>query len=259
MCLIVIGWRARADLPLVVAANRDEWRDRPAASAHWWDDHPEILAGRDLQAGGTWIGVTRAGRFAAVTNFRDPSDRRSTARSRGELATQFLLSAAAPADFLAGVAARAREYNGFNLIVGDGASLWYLGSREGAGREIAPGVHGLSNHVLDEPWPKVMRGRERMERASAEADPTEALFDLLGDRGPVPDEALPDTGVGLAWERRLAAALITGEDYGTRASTVITFSAAGEARFEERARAADGAEVGRKKHEFRRSGGRPFA
>src|SRR5690349_3023338 len=111
MCLIVIGWRASADFPLLVAANRDEWRDRPARAAHWWEDHPQILAGRDLQAGGTWMGVTRRGRFAAVTNFRDPSERRSTARSRGELVTQFLLSDAAPADFLAGIAARARDYN----------------------------------------------------------------------------------------------------------------------------------------------------
>ena len=106
MCLIVIGWRCRPDLPLVVAANRDEWRDRAAEPAHWWPDHPEILAGRDLKAGGTWMGVTRSGRFAAVTNFRDPSDRRSTARSRGELVTQFLLSPDSPSAFLAAVAAR---------------------------------------------------------------------------------------------------------------------------------------------------------
>lgn len=251
MCLIVIGWRASADFPLLVAANRDEWRDRPARAAHWWEDHPQILAGRDLQAGGTWMGVTRRGRFAAVTNFRDPSDRRSTARSRGELVTQFLLSAAAPADFLAGIAARASDYNGFNLVVGDGASLWYFGSREGDAREIEPGVHGLSNHVLDEPWPKVTRGRAAMERALAAADPTPALFDLLGDRGGVPDGDLPDTGVGIEWERRLASALITGADYGTRASTVMSLTAAGEVRFEERTRAADGGESGRQKYAFR--------
>jgi uncharacterized protein with NRDE domain len=254
MCLIVIGWRCRPDLPLVVAANRDEWRDRPAQPAHWWPDHPEILAGRDLKAGGTWMGVTRAGRFAAVTNFRDPSDRRSTARSRGELVTQFLLSRDSPSAFLGALAARMREYNGFNLIAGDGASLWYFGSREGDAREIAPGVHGLSNHVLDEPWPKVIRGRERMERALAEADPTPALFDLLSDRGGVPDGELPDTGVGIEWERRLASALITGEDYGTRASTVITLASSGEARFEERTREAEGAVSAREIHAFRQVG-----
>ena len=250
MCLIVIGWRCRADLPLVVAANRDEWRDRPAAPAHWWEDHAQILAGRDLKAGGTWMGVTRGGRFAAVTNFRDPSDRRSTARSRGELVTQFLLSDAPPVAFLERVAARAREYNGFNLIVGDGASLWYFGSRERAAREIAPGVHGLSNHILDEPWPKVLRGRGAMERALLHPDPAPPLFDLLSDRHPVADEELPDTGVGIEWERRLASALITGADYGTRASTVVTLSAAGEIRFEERTRAPDGSEDGVVRHAF---------
>jgi uncharacterized protein with NRDE domain len=251
MCLIVIAWRTRPDLPLVVAANRDEWRDRPASPAHWWEDHPSILAGRDLKAGGTWMGVTRAGRFAAVTNFRDPSDRRSTARSRGELVTEFLLSSASPTAFLADVAARAREYNGFNLIVGDGAGLCYLGSREGGAREIAPGVHGLSNHVLDEPWPKVIRARAVMERALGAGDPADALFEMLGDRAGVPDAELPDTGVGIDWERRLAAPLITGADYGTRASTVMSRSSDGAVRYEELTRAPDGAVRLRRNYEFR--------
>jgi len=250
MCLIVVAWRFRADLPLVVAANRDEWRDRPAQPAHWWPDPPEILAGRDLQAGGTWMGVTRAGRFAAVTNFRDPSDRRSTARSRGGLVTEFLLSAESPPAYLAAVARRAGEYNGFNLIVGDGETLWYLGSRDGGARPIAPGVHGLSNHVLDEPWPKVVRGRRAMERALDGADPVPALFDLLGDAQGVPDAELPETGVGLEWERRLASALITGPDYGTRASTVLTVAAGGEVRLEERTRGPDGGETARARHAF---------
>jgi len=240
LCLIVVAWRCRDDLPLVVAANRDEWRDRPAQGAHWWPDHPDLLAGRDLKAGGTWMGVTRAGRFAAVTNFRDPSDRRSTARSRGGLVTDFLLSRESSPGFLARIARRAHEYNGFNLIVGDGASLWYFGSREAAARPIEPGVHGLSNHVLDEPWPKVTRGRQAMERALQDPDPAPALFDLLGDAQGAPDAELPDTGVGLEWERRLASALITGADYGTRASTVLTVAASGEIRFEERTRGPDG-------------------
>ncbi len=240
MCLIVIAWRARPDLPLLVAANRDEWRDRPAEPAHWWPDAPSILAGRDLEARGTWMGVTREGRFAAVTNFRDPSDRRSTARSRGGLVTEFLVSSESPERYLARVADEAGAYNGFNLIVGDGASLWYFGSREGTARAISPGVHGLSNHVLDEPWPKVIRGRQAMERALADDDPFPSLFTLLGDPLGVPDAELPRTGVALEWERRLAAPLITGADYGTRASTVVSFSNDREVRFEERTLAADG-------------------
>lgn len=250
MCLIVIAWKARDDLPLVVAANRDEWRERPAQPAHWWDDAPGILAGRDLKAGGTWMGVTRSGRFAAITNFRDPAERRSTAPSRGALVTEYLLSGDAPERFLASIAARAGAYNGFNLIAGDGASLWYFGSREGTMRPIEPGVHGLSNHLLDEPWPKVRRGREVMQAALADADPAPRLFGMLSDANPAPDAELPDTGVGIAWERRLATALITGEEYGTRCSTVVTLAASGAVDFEERTRAADGSVTARAQHHF---------
>jgi uncharacterized protein with NRDE domain len=244
LCLIALAWKARADLPLVVAANRDEWRERAAEPAHWWPDQPAIFAGRDLQAGGTWMGVTRGGRFAAVTNFRDPSDKRSTARSRGGLVTGFLGSSAAPREFLAALAPRAGDYNGFNLIVGDRDSLWYFGSREGEAREIAPGVHGLSNHLLDEPWPKVVRGRLAMEASLADADPAPRLFAALSDGEGAPDEALPDTGVGMLWERRLASPLITGVDYGTRCTTVLAMSADGSIAFEERTRAADGSVTG---------------
>src|SRR5512140_248919 len=144
MCLITVAWHVRAQLPLVVAANRDEWRDRPAEAARWWPDQPRILAGRDLQAGGTWMGVTRDGRFAAVTNFRDPSDRRTTARSRGGLVTEYLLGEQDPGSYLAQLMHHAGEYNAFNLVLGDGGSLWYYGSREGLARPVPPGVHGLS-------------------------------------------------------------------------------------------------------------------
>jgi uncharacterized protein with NRDE domain len=244
LCLIVIAWRAREDLPLAVAANRDEWRDRPAEPARWWPDHPQLLAGRDLQAGGTWMGVTRNGRFAAVTNYRDPAERRSTARSRGTLVTEYLLGAESPARFLASLAARSGDYNGFNLILGDLASLFYFGSREGIARAIEPGVHGLSNHLLDEPWPKVVRGRARMQEALTQHDPAQALFGLLSDQAQVADDALPRTGVGIEWERRLSSALITGTDYGTRASTVMTLASSGEITLEERTRDAEGRVAG---------------
>jgi len=250
MCLIVLGWRASAAFPLVVAANRDEWRDRPAEPARWWSDHPRLLAGRDLQAGGTWMGVTREGRFAAVTNFRDPSDKRSNARSRGGLVTEFLLGSDSPARFLSNLSARSHEYNAFNLILGDGASLLYFGSREGAPRAIEPGVHGLSNHTLDEPWPKVVRGNARMGRALEGRDPAPALFEMLSDRSGARDEDLPQTGVGIEWERRLASALITGEEYGTRVSTVLLVSSSGNVSFEERGRAADGSVTGTALQQF---------
>ena len=240
MCLIVLAWRTRGDLPLVVAANRDEWRERPTQAAHWWPDHPELFAGRDLRAGGTWMGVTRGGRFAAVTNFRDPSDRRTTARSRGGLVTDFLLSDDTPQAFISSLAPHASDYNGFNLLAGDGRTLWYFGSRGGLAREVAPGVHGLSNHLLDEPWPKVRRARETMARALGEPDPAPILEAFLGEAVVAQDTELPDTGVGLAWERRLSPPLITGEDYGTRSSTTLTVDAQGHVRFRELTRDAAG-------------------
>jgi uncharacterized protein with NRDE domain len=251
MCLIVVAWKVSATLPLVVAANRDEWRERPAEPARWWPDHPEILAGRDLKAGGTWMGVTRGGRFAAVTNFRDPSDRRTTARSRGGLVTEYLLGTQDPAGYLADLMHRGGEYNGFNLILGDGESLWYYGSREGLARPIPQGVHGLSNHLLDEPWPKVVRARRAMEAAMKKDNPVPDLFDALSDAQGAPDGALPSTGVGLAWERRLASALIVGNDYGTRASTVVTMDAGEEIYFEERTRDADGGITNCVQHAFK--------
>jgi uncharacterized protein with NRDE domain len=240
VCLILLAWRAREDLPLVVAANRDEWRERPTQPAHWWPDHPGIFAGRDERAGGTWMGFARGGRFAAVTNFRDPSDRRSTARSRGELVTDFLLSTESPGAFLAALHSRAGEYNGFNLLVGDGRSLWYYGSREGAAREMAPGIYGLSNHLLDEPWPKVVQGREAMTRALADGDPRPRLEAFLADASLAADDALPQTGVGADWERRLSAALITGADYGTRSSTTLLIDNRGRAQVRELTRDAEG-------------------
>ncbi len=241
MCLIAIAWRAHPRFPLVVAANRDEWRERPAEAAHWWPDHPEILAGRDLKAGGTWMGVTKGGRFAAVTNFRDPSDKRSTALSRGALVTGFLLDRRAPVEFLADLASRAALFNGFNLVVGDGTTLLGLGSRDPAPFEIAPGVHGLSNHRLDEPWPKVIRAKAAMASALGDEDPAPRLFEMLADTRGCEDSALPDTGVGIEWERRLAAPLIVGDDYGTRASTLLTMASDGAVRFEERAIGPGGA------------------
>jgi uncharacterized protein with NRDE domain len=250
VCLIVLAWRARADLPLVVAANRDEWRERPAQAAHWWPDAPALLAGRDLKARGTWMGLVRSGRFAAVTNFRDPGDKRSTALSRGTLVTDFLNGSEHARDFLGRLSARVREYNGFNLILGDPGGLFYFGSREGAVREIEPGIHGLSNHVLDEPWPKVTRGRHAMAKALDAADPAPALFEMLSDTQGVADPELPDTGVGLEWERRLAAPLITGADYGTRASTVVTINDRDEVEFEERTRGPDGAVTGTARQRF---------
>ena len=249
MCLVALAWKAHPDYPLVVAANRDEWRARPAAPAHWWEERPGLLAGRDLEAGGTWMGVTRGGRFCAVTNFRDPSDKRGDARSRGELVADFLSGIDSPAAYCERLARRVGDYNGFNLLAGAADSLVYFGSREGKAREVDPGIHALSNHLLDEPWPKVRRAREAMGLAVGDGD--EPLFAMLSDATPGRDGDLPDTGVGIEWERRLSPALITGEDYGTRASTVLRMAAGGQVRFEERTRIATGTVTDSRSFAFR--------
>lgn len=247
MCLIAFAWRAHPEIQLLVAANRDEWRDRPAEPATWWDDAPDVLAGRDLRAGGTWMGVTRSGRFAALTNFRDPSARKSDAPSRGELVADFLRSDALPKAWLASLAARAAQYNDFNLLVGEGATLLYFSSRERVIEEVPPGIHGLSNHRLNEPWPKVDMTKSFIHGVfQAEMPETEILtgsFEALSVTDRAPDAALPNTGVGLEWERKLSPPLIVGEDYGTRSSTVLVL-ARGAATFVERTRDAHGDVIG---------------
>ncbi|MBK5106463.1 MAG: NRDE family protein [Burkholderiales bacterium] len=234
MCLILIAHRAHPDYPLVIAANRDEYYQRPAAKAAFWQDHPHILAGRDLDGMGTWLGVTRAGRFAALTNFRDPRERKTDAPTRGRLVSGFLASAQEPRAYLEEVATQARHYNGFNLLAGDIDGVFYFSSRAGGVQQVSPGIHGLSNHLLDTPWPKVARGKQRLQAALADEPSAEALLDLLHDRQPATETELPDTGVGVDMERVLSPALIVSPQYGTRASTAVLFGGDGSLSFNER-------------------------
>lgn len=236
MCLVLLAHDAHPLYRLVVAANRDELYARPTAPAAWWPDAPEVLAGRDLRGGGTWMGITRAGRFAAVTNFRETAPVAPDAPSRGHLVGGFLRGRGTPGAYLRALAGRAGEYAGFNLLVGEGGDLRYLGSRAGEARALAPGVYGLSNALLDTPWPKVERGRAGLAAAldgGGEADP-EALFRVLWDAEPAPDAQLPDTGVGLERERMLSSPFIRGAEYGTRASTVLLVRRDGRVSFVER-------------------------
>ncbi len=244
MCLVAFGWRAHPDYSLIVGANRDEWHDRPSAPAAWWSDHPDILAGRDLKAGGTWVGVSRSGRFAAVTNFRDPADKRSTARSRGELVTAFLSGDTTPELFLSDKKLTALEYNGFNLVVGDATSLAYFSSRRREVEILVPGVYALSNHTLNEPWPKVTAGRSALEAAlqakmSGKARQM-AILAFLSDMASAADVVLPNTGVGIEWERLLSPTLIVSPLYGTRASTILSITNGGDVSFVEHTRTAAG-------------------
>ncbi|MCX7962712.1 MAG: NRDE family protein [Burkholderiales bacterium] len=215
MCLILLAWRVRPEDRLIVAANRDEFHARPAQPAGFWHDAPEILAGRDLQAGGTWLGVSRSGRFAAVTNYRGGREPSAT-RSRGELVARFLAGAAPPDAYVAEVAERRGAYSGFNLLIADDRELWWLSNRDGAPRRLAPGVYALGNVLLDSP-----------EVADAKARFAQTLQ---------PHAPSPETLFGLLDEARIVSA-----DYGTRCATVLFVGASGRTRFAERAYDAAGA------------------
>jgi uncharacterized protein with NRDE domain len=223
MCLLVLAWRDQPGSRLLLLGNRDELHARPTRAAGWWDDAPQLLAGRDLEAGGTWLGVTRSGRFAVVTNVREadpPTLLR--ARSRGELVADFLRGTMTPERYVAGLGMA--SFAGYNLICGDGSSLWYASNRA-VERALAPGVYALSNATLDVPWPKVERLRARFAAARDAGEP--ALFELLADRTPAADAALPDTGLGAARERLLSAPFVADRTYGTRASYLLSITASG--------------------------------
>jgi uncharacterized protein with NRDE domain len=250
MCLVLVVWRAHPMYPCLVAANRDEFHARPTARAEWWPDHPEILAGRDLEAGGTWLGITRRGRFAALTNYRDAEQRRVGTPSRGALVTSILESGASVAEGLTYLRDVSANYNGFNLIFSDGERLGIYESVLGAGRELGPGIYGLSNHLLDTPWPKVQNAKTRLEAALSGLTDTAPLLELLRDDRPASDTELPRTGVSLEWERLLSSAFVRTPDYGTRCSTIIRFDARGRAYFDEWSWNSVGADIGRTNLQF---------
>lgn len=251
MCLILLAHRAHPQYRLIVAANRDEWFGRPTAPAGFWADAPDVLAGRDLQARGTWLGVTRDGRFAALTNFRDPDSHRSDAPSRGALVSGYLTSSAAPAAYLGSLRNAAERYNGFSLLVGDPTSLGYYSNRAGEARELTPGIYGLSNHVLDVPWPKVRAGKARLAAHLDGEVSAAALLALLDDTQAASDSELPRTGVTLEWERALSPLRIRAGEYGTRSSTVLLVSSEGEVSLLERTFDSSGAESGIVRQSFR--------
>lgn len=246
MCLLALAWKTHPRYRLIFAGNRDEFHARGAAPANWWNDAPAVFAGRDLEAGGTWLGMRRDGRFAVVTNFREPDRRPPGKRSRGELTAHFLAGDTSPENYLAQLRRTADDYAGFNLLFGDvnapGNQLFYFSNREGEEVPLSPGVHLLSNHLLNTPWPKVRRLRERFVSETEQAEPRiDALLEFLGDAIPASDTELPATGLSIDWERRLSAAKVVGPEYGTRASTVILVDELGNTEFHERRFTASGA------------------
>ncbi len=236
MCLILMAYECHPVYRLILAANRDEFFARPTAPAAFWNDAPQVLAGRDLQEGGTWLGITRDGRLAALTNYRDPASYRQDRPSRGRLVSDFLrgnMSTAAYLDMLNG---KGNDYNVFNLLFGTAERFCYFSNRASLPSGIAPGIHGLSNHLLDTPWPKVSRGKEALARlvAPGKTIATDDLFVILADRTPAPDHLLPDTGVGIQRERLLSPLFISTPAYGTRSSTIILIDRDNVVTFTER-------------------------
>jgi uncharacterized protein with NRDE domain len=244
MCLIAVSYHHRPRYPLVVIANRDEFYARPTAPATFWSEHGKVLAGRDAVGGGTWLGCDRAGRFAAVTNFRDPRTPRPSACSRGTLVSSFLIGRDPAAAYLHGVHRERHRYNHFNLLVGDETGLFYYPSVSAKSKKLAPGVYGLSNGLLEAPWPKVQkatRGLARLLDGEGSLE-LEQLFELLLDTEIAPDHLLPDTGVGLEWERALSPLFVRAPGYGTRSCTVIMRDAADQVLFAEKSFDAEGKE-----------------
>jgi len=247
MCLIFFAWQSHPRYSLVFAGNRDEAHDRPAAPAAYWNEDPHIFGGRDLGKGGSWLALARSGRYAAVTNYRQRPRPGPAPASRGELVSRYVRGMETPAHYVAAAYRDGARYGAYSLIAGDGGSLWYCSNRDpGPARAVAPGVHGLSNHLLDTPWPKVVRGTARLAALLAAGEPelVQGLFELLADRTPAPDAGLPDTGVGPARERELSAAFIAAPDYGTRASTVLLVDRSGTALFIERSFGPHGTPLG---------------
>jgi uncharacterized protein with NRDE domain len=240
MCLIVFAWRPGHPHPLVVAANRDEFYARPTAPLAHWQDHAGVYAGRDLEAGGTWLGIGAQGRFAALTNIRQPGQAPGR-RSRGELVAQFLTSRQSIEQYVHQINQRLDDYAGFNLLLGDGERLCYLSSLTPAATFLEEGFYGLSNAGLDTPWPKLLKARDGLREAG---DSPDALLTLLADATAAADNQLPDTGVGLVTEKLLSSVFIASPNYGTRASTVLIVQADGQRRLIERSFGPHGGRLG---------------
>ncbi|HOE80105.1 MAG TPA: NRDE family protein [Smithellaceae bacterium] len=222
MCLILFAYNIHPSYRLILAANRDEFYDRPTAAADFWKSHPDVLAGRDLKEKGTWLGITTGGKFAAITNYRDPLSWMPNAPSRGKLVSAYLTGLTRPGKYLEKISKDAMLFNGFNLLAGDQDELLVYSNR-GHIQKLPAGIYGLSNHLLDTPWPKVSRGKKLLKQALhlKGKELEEALFALLADRRLPPERQLPQTGMGPEWEKLLSPIFIKSPVYGTRSSTIL--------------------------------------
>jgi uncharacterized protein with NRDE domain len=233
MCLVVLAWQTHANYPLIVAGNRDEFHGRPTENAHWWPDNPDLVGGRDLQAGGTWLALHRNGRFATITNFRDAEPPTAKDRSRGHLVTEFLIGDDSPLDYLNKI--DGSRYAGFNLLVSDGTTLGWQSNRGGGVRVLEPGIYGLSNALLDSPWHKVVRSKTALELlVQADKVNESELLRLLGDREKAVVDEIDAGHLPFATAHAISAPFIVFPDYGTRSSSTVLCDSAGHWRIHER-------------------------
>lgn len=260
MCLIVFAWQTHPSYPLVLAANRDEFLDRPTLQLDYWKDLPDVLGGRDEEKGGSWLATHVDGRWAAVTNYRDGGTATSPAGlSRGHLVMNYVASGDQAKDYTRQITQPLAGYAGCNLLVGDSDSLFFVsnrlqGERRAGAESVAAGVHGLSNHSLDTPWPKVQRAKRKLQQLIDDGGELreDELFGMLADRTPAQDDELPSTGVPVEWERMLSPPFIVSESYGTRASTVLLMDKGGTVNLYERSFGARGVELDRRAISFKR-------
>jgi uncharacterized protein with NRDE domain len=235
MCLVVFAYNSHPNYKLIFAANRDEFYNRPTEQAEFWKDHPSLLAGKDLKAGGTWMGITKSGKFAAITNYRDVTNIKEDAPTRGKLVSNYLLGKLSAEKYYNSVKSDLLRYNGFNLILGDIKNLYYFSTHIEGLRKLVPGVYGLSNAVLDTPWPKVQESKNQLAKLMEQKElHAWELLNLLSDTREAREKDLPDTGVGLEWEKVLSSVFIQSPEYGTRCSTAIHIDNNNNVRFAEK-------------------------
>ena len=236
MCLIFFAYDYHPNYHLILASNRDEFYSRPSEPVKFWDSHPWILAGQDLLMMGTWLGITKSGRFAALTNYRDPALQIENDESRGGLVLDFLNSAQSPEEYLRKVAEKRERYNPFNLLVGNEGHLYYFSKITAEISRLEPGIYGLSNHFLDTPWPKVEKSKRALADYISRQDWVEPdpIFEMLADPATALDQELPNTGVGLVWERLLSAVFVQGNNYGTKSSAVLLIDRNNQVFFQEK-------------------------
>lgn len=249
MCIVYLALNSHPDWPLFIAANRDEFHNRPSLFAAPWKKNPDVIAGIDLQAGGTWLGVTRQGRFGFLTNYREMGHTIIDAPSRGELVSDYLSGPASVADYAANLNQKANTYNGFNLVVGDLTAACYISNRTPlpGQRDLDSGRYVISNHLIDTPWPKATRLRQTFEQLDMDSltHSLKSAFVALKDTTPADDNALPETGLSLERERLLSSPFIISPDYGTRCSTLILIHRSGRALVSETSYDLQGNEVQR--------------